>query len=269
MRRLNFGTLHMQQGTKSLAGALDLLKFFSAERREWRVTELAKAARLHKSQVSRILRTFEDYGFVQRSDGHYLLGRAFVTYASLLDSDAELIELARPFMEKLSVQTEGTVTLRICEAGETVTIDRVKSRHFHRVDYPLGFRLPLNASSSGKVFLAYMTPEERRGLYQAGCFQRFTNRTKTKLTALENDLSLIVQRGFALSDEEHLVGTRGLAAPIYGPAGHLQAALSLGLPKVLLPDEKILETGRRVRMAALDISRLLGYKPGGNGTKGR
>jgi DNA-binding IclR family transcriptional regulator len=90
-----------------------------------------------------------------------------------------------------------------------------------------------------------------------------------KLAPLEKDVSLVLQRGFALSDEEHLVGTRGLAAPISGPADRLQAALSLGLPKILLPDKMILETGRRVRKAALDISRLLGYKAGGNGTNGR
>jgi DNA-binding IclR family transcriptional regulator len=259
----------MQQGTKSLAGALDLLKFFAAERREWRVTELATTAGLHKSQVSRILRTFEDYGFVQKNGGQYRLGRAFAAYASLVEADGDLIELARPMMGKLSGQTQGTVALKIREGGETVTIDRVESRYFHRVDYPVGSRLPLNASSSGKVFLAHMTPEERRALYQAGCFRRFTDRTKTKLAPLEKVLSLVLQRGFALSDEEHLVGTRGVVAPIFGPADRLQAALTLGLPKVLLPDKMIMETGRRVRKAALDISRLLGHKVGGNGTNGR
>jgi IclR family acetate operon transcriptional repressor len=172
-------------------------------------------------------------------------------------------------MEKLSGQTQGTVALKIREGGETVTIDRVESRHFHRVDYPVGSRLPLNASSSGKVFLAHMSPEERRQLYRAGCFRRFTDKTKTKLAALDKDLSLVLLRGFALSDEEHLVGTRGLAAPIFGSADRLQAALSLGLPKVLLPDKMILETGRRVRKAALDISRLLGHKAAGNGTNRR
>jgi IclR family acetate operon transcriptional repressor len=250
----------MQQGTKSLVGALDLLNFFAAERREWRVTELATTAGLHKSQVSRILRTFEDYGFVQRNGGQYRLGRAFATYAALVEADGGLIELARAIMEKLSGQTQGTVALKIREGGETVTIDRVESRHFHRVDYPVGSRLPLNASSSGKVFLAHMSPEERRQLYRAGCFRRFTDKTKTKLAALDKDLSLVLQRGFALSDEEHLVGTRGLAAPIFGPADRLQAALSIGLPKVLLPDKMILETGRRVRKAALEISGALGYK---------
>ena len=40
-------------------GALKLLGFFVLDHREWRVTEPAQRAGLHKSQVSRILRTSE------------------------------------------------------------------------------------------------------------------------------------------------------------------------------------------------------------------
>jgi DNA-binding IclR family transcriptional regulator len=124
------------------------------------------------------------------------------------------------------------------------------------------------------VFLAHTAPEERRRLYRADASddslierrRRGDLELSRKLAPLEKDVSLALQRGFALSNEEHLVGTRGLAAPIFGPADRLQVALSLGLPKILLPDKMILETSRRVRKAALDISRLLGYKAGGNGT---
>jgi IclR family acetate operon transcriptional repressor len=259
----------MQQGTKSLSGALKLLGFFAADRREWRVSDLAATAGLHKSQVSRILRTFEAYGFTQRKARQYQLGRAFTTYASLVKTDSGLIELGRPIMERMSKQTHGTVMLKICEEGETVTIDRVESRHFLRLAYPVGLRLPLNASSSGKIFLAYMSPEERNRFYRAGCFRKFTGRTKTKLAALEKDLSAALRQGFAVSDEEHLLGARGVAAPIFGLGGTLEATLGLGLPKVLLPDKMIEEVGTIVRKAALDISLLLGHKPGGNRDNGK
>src|SRR4029077_12943642 len=171
-----------------------------------------------------------------------------------------LVDLARPIMERLSKQTQGTVMLKIREEGETVTIDRVESRHFLRLAYPIGLRLPLNASSSGKIFLAYMSPEEQNRLYRARCFRRFTGRTKTKLAALEGDLSAVLRRGFAVSDEEHLLGARGIAAPIFGPGDNLEATLALGLPKVLLPDKMIEQVASRVRKAAEEISLLLGYK---------
>ena len=259
----------MQQGTKSLGSALKLLAFFDADRREWRVTELAAKAGLHKSQVSRILRTFETHGFIRKKEGQYHLGSAFKAYAALAQADGGLAELARPIMEALSRKTQGTVLLKIREGGETVTIDRVESRHFLRLAYPVGLRLPLNASSSGKVFLAYMSPEERSRLYRTGCFRKFTGRTKTKLAALHRDISVVLRKGFALSDEEHLLGARGIAAPIFGRGGNLEATLSLGLPKVLLPDKIIEEVAATVRKAAFEMSLRLGYKRDGSSENGK
>ena len=157
-----------------------------------------------------------------KKEGHYLLGRAFKTYASLAETDGGVAELARPIMERLSQQTQGTVLLKIREGGETVTIDRVESQHFLRLAYPIGLRLPLNASSSGKVFLAYMSQKERDRLYRGGYFRKFTRKSKTELTALERDVSAVLRRGFAVSDEEHLLGARGIAAPIFGPTGNLE-----------------------------------------------
>jgi IclR family acetate operon transcriptional repressor len=255
----------MQQGTKSLAEALKLLKFFADKQDGWRVTQLAATAGVHKSRVSRVLRTFEAYGFVQRKDTTYQLGPAFKTYASLVNSDRALVDFARPIMEKLSRQTRGTALLKVRDGGETVTIERVESTHFLRLAYPLGLRLPLNASSSGKIFLAYMSPAERRQIYRTGFFRKFTAKTITNIMVLEKDLTAARRKGFALSDEEHLQGALGVAAPIFGPLGHIEATLGVGIPKVLLPDRKIANLGATVQRAAAEISLILGYRPGNNG----
>jgi DNA-binding IclR family transcriptional regulator len=113
-----------------------------------------------------------------------------------------------------------------------------------------------------------MSSGERSRLYEAGSFQKFTHRSKTELAVLEGDLSGMLRRGFALSDEEHLIGTRGVAAPIFGPSGNLEAALGVGLPKVLLPDKRIETVSASVRKAAAEISLLLGYKRTANIGKG-
>lgn len=157
-------------------------------------------------------------------------------------------------MEKLSGQSQGTVALKIHEGGETVTIDRVESRPFRCVDYPVGSRLPLNASSSVKVFLAHMTPEERRALYQAGCFRRFTDR-KPRPNSAVRETPFPSTAGGALpkrrgASRRH----QGVGAPIFGPADRLQAALTVALPKVLLPDKMTLEDWRTCAESAHSTS---------------
>ena len=258
--------LNVQPLVKSLSSALHLLGFFTSERREWRVTELAKKAGLHKSQVSRVLRTFEAYGFVERDSQKrsYRIGRAFQTYAGLVRTDEELLKVAHPIMETLNKQTQGTILLKVRDGGESITIERVESQHFLRLAYPVGLRLPLNASSSGKVFLAYMPRDEVKKLHREGFFRKFTTKTKTDFTALERDLIAVRRRGFALSDGEHLLGARAVAAPIFGSNGVVVASLGLGLPDVLFPKDKVEELGRAVRRAAKEMSILLGYRPGEN-----
>jgi DNA-binding IclR family transcriptional regulator len=247
---------------ESLSTALKLLRFFATDRQEWRVAELALISGLRKSQVSRILRTFERYGFVRRKDGQYELGQAFKEYASLARTGDGLVELARPVLERISKQTQATVMLKIREGAETITIDRVESQHFLRLAYPAGLRLPLNLSASGRIFLAHMPREERLQLYRLESFQKFTGRTKTKLAAFEEELSAVLRKGFAVSDEEHLLGIRGVAAPIFGRDGNLEATLGVGLPKALLPERMIGEIASMVRIAAAEISLLLGYRLG-------
>jgi IclR family pca regulon transcriptional regulator len=165
-------------------------------------------------------------------------------------------------LERISKQTQATVMLKIREGAETITIDRVESQHFLRLAYPAGLRLPLNLSASGRIFLAHMPREERLQLYRLESFQKFTGRTKTKLAAFEEELSAVLRKGFAVSDEEHLLGIRGVAAPIFGRDGNLEATLGVGLPRVLLPDRMIEETASIVRIAAAEISLLLGYRLG-------
>jgi IclR family KDG regulon transcriptional repressor len=252
--------LYIMQHIKALSTALGLLEFFTRNRNEWGVTELASKVGLHKSQVSRILRTFESYGFIQKHNGHYQLGRAFRTYASFVKNGPNLSIVARPIMEKLSKQTQGTVLLKVREGGESITIERVESQHFLRLSYPLGLRLPLNVSSSGKVLLAHMPRDEREQFYQGKYFQRFTGKTKTKAVDLEKDIVLVRRRGYAVSDEEHLLGARGVAAPIFGHNGQVDATLGVGLPTVLLPTKEIHEMGLTVQRAAREISVAIGYQ---------
>jgi DNA-binding IclR family transcriptional regulator len=164
-------------------------------------------------------------------------------------------------MEKLNGETQGTVFLKVREAGETITIDRIESRHFLRLTQPIGLRLPLNATSSGKVFLAYMSMPEVREIFQRDSFRRFTVKTKVDLTKLDDEFVEIRRRGFAESHEEYMLGTWGVAAPIFSSKLAVVATIGLGLPTILFPKKRVAELGIAVRRAAEKISVLLGAHP--------
>ncbi len=71
---------------------------------------------------------------------------------------------------------------------------------------------------------------------------------------------MIRQRGFSFDDEEHLVGTRCVASPIYDQHAESLGAISLAGPVSRLTDERIKHLGPLVAHTAEDLTRRLGGK---------
>ena len=89
---------------------------------------------------------------------------------------------------------------------------------------------------------------------------RLTARTITHIEALLKRLSDIRARGYSIDDGETEEGLTGLAAPVRGPGGVVEAALVIAGPGTRV----LAEHGRRwapvVVAAADEISASLGYR---------
>ena len=66
--------------------------------------------------------------------------------------------------------------------------------------------------------------------------------------------------GFAYDDEEHELGVRCAAAPIFDLNGRIAAALSVSGPSVRLSDRRMESVRDLVRDSALEISRRMGFE---------
>jgi IclR family acetate operon transcriptional repressor len=87
--------------------------------------------------------------------------------------------------------------------------------------------VPVHCSASGKVFLAQMTPAQRRRLLAHAPLERCTPNTLTEPVELERELRRVARDGFAVDDEEFLPGLvcLAVAVPASGRASSLCVAL--------------------------------------------
>jgi IclR family acetate operon transcriptional repressor len=69
----------------------------------------------------------------------------------------------------------------------------------------VGQRTPLHATSSGKVFLAHMDPDQLDALPAEG-LETHTPHTIVDPPTLKRELALVRERGFAWSIDEHELG---------------------------------------------------------------
>ena len=91
--------------------------------------------------------------------------------------------------------------------------------------------------------------------------QQFTEKTLTTLPALLADLQAIRERGYAIDDEEHDLGVRCIAAPIFNWDDQPIAAISISAPSNRMTEEVRQKLAPKLMNAAEEISGLLGKKP--------
>ena len=245
---------------QSLTRALTLLERLSEADTGMHLTDLSYQLGMPAATVHRLLSTFEELDFVEQDpdEGSWFIGLKAFTVGNAFLKRRDFVASARPHMQALVDECGETVNLGVIDDGEVVFISQVESQEVMRMIVRLGSRSPIHASGVGKAMLANM-PEQRvtRILQQRG-LARYTDRTIDNPAMLRDELEQVRQHGYALDDEEHAVGLRCVAAPIFDENGQALAAISLSGPKARIVDGRLGEMGNAVRQTAAEITRELG-----------
>jgi IclR family acetate operon transcriptional repressor len=122
----------------------------------------------------------------------------------------------------------------------------------------LGSRVPLHASGVGKAIFAALPDEQIEAILKVKGLPRITENTITAPETMWASVRVIRQRGYSFDDEEHLIGTRCVASPIYDEHAEVLGAISLAGPVSRLPDTRIKLLGPVVAHIAEDITKKLG-----------
>lgn len=249
-------------GTQSIQRALSLLKAFTDEQPEWKLTELAQAVDLNKSTAFRILTALESEELIarDRETDTYRLGPAMITFGGRALRHNRLRDVTRPVLKELAAATNETAALEILIGAEVLIVDEVLGGHVMTGAQSIGTRWPAYTTSTGKAMLAALTAEEvARRLPET--LPAWTSRTIRTREALMADLAATRERGYAVADEELEAGLVAVGAPLRNYDGDIIGAISLAGPSLRLTPEQRAAYGRRVQEAARRISTWLGFPP--------
>ena len=243
--------------------ALEVLECFSNEKPEWGITELSRRTGLGKSRVFRILKTLEGRGFAEKNPGtgHYRMGLKVFELGQVVGGTIGLRGGVAPILLDLSERTGGTSVLRILDKGELLTLNVVTSTRMLHATPSVGARHPIYYGACGKVFLAFMDPREERRLLKSVHFRKFTHATITSHAGLDRELEKVRRVGYALSEEETVLGVRAIALPVRDREGTVAASIGLSFPTPYFPPEKTEEIAAAVQKVTDRASLILGYRP--------
>jgi DNA-binding IclR family transcriptional regulator len=242
---------------QSLVKGLMVLSLFDKVRSEWTLDEIAEAVGVPRMTAYRLVKTMEGVGYlVCDQTSRYHLGPAVLaaTCASV-DRYAELVKVARPYLEDLAGATGETVTFAVEIDGLPVEVDEIlTSRPFTR-PHAIGRIFGHTNTAHGKVFIASKSPAERQKI----SFEVTTPQSIADQDTLSAELEQVLREGVAYNFEERDIGICAVATPVRDQAGRVVASIA-----VLAPPGRFGATEREaftaaVKQSAGELSAFLGY----------
>jgi DNA-binding IclR family transcriptional regulator len=224
------------------------------------VTEIAAKLGVHKSTVSRLIAVLEARGFVEQvSDrGKYRLGFAITRLARSTNARLDLVKQSQAACDALAADSGETTNVAILDGDRIVNVAEAVGPAGIALRTWIGQSCPAHATSSGKVLLAALPADDLRERL-AATLESFTDETVTTRSALEAELQIARERGWASVREELEVGLNAVAAPVCDSDANVVAALSVSGPSYRLGEEQFDDIAKRAIAAAETISRRLGW----------
>lgn len=230
------------------------------------VGRIAAELGVHQSTASRLVAALAAHDLVERpvEGGPVRLGVGLLRLAAATRSRLEIAVVGGPICDRLAQELGETVNLAVYRSGAAVNLYQAQGARTVALHDWVGDATVLHATSSGKVLLAHLPPAQRDAVLE-GTLERFTPRTILDPAVLRAQLREVAARGWAAAEEEFEEGLNAVAAEIRGPEGEVVAALSAAGPAYRLGHERLPGAAQQVQVAAAEISRRLGHRPGAAG----
>jgi DNA-binding IclR family transcriptional regulator/sugar lactone lactonase YvrE len=251
------------EGTAALDKALDVLDAIGNAPHGLGQAELGARLQLPRTTLYRLLATLVARGLVRRDPLRrvYCLGFRCVEYARAAYAMPDLVAAAGIELRGLRDLTGETAYLAVLDGREVLSLERCDGAHAHRSSSALGERKPLHCTSQGKALLSALPEAERDALVRDLPLPAVTPRSITDRRRLQAELRLTATRGYALDDEEIVLGVRCVGAPVIDPQGQVRGAISVAGPAFRLTLERLELLGAEVAQAARRIGAQLGARP--------
>ena len=233
-----------------------------AENGEMGLMEISAALDLHKSTVHRLLMSLVYMGYAKQDETtqKYMLSYKIVNMAGKILDRMDILQVAKPYLERLSdlsgeavhlVQREGNHILYIYKIEAKVGTIRMVSH--------VGMIHPMYCSGVGKAIMATLPEREVKQIWNESVIEKKTDKTVTDYDEMQKLLEEVRKNGYALDDEENEKGVRCIAACLHGYQNEAKYAFSISGPTSRMTRERVMELAVDVKKVQEELSRELGY----------
>jgi DNA-binding IclR family transcriptional regulator len=221
------------------------------------ISDLGAVLELPPSTVHGIVKSLRAHGLVVKEPHgqRYMLGPTLLQLSNVYLDTLDVRARAMRWTGDLAERTGMAVRMGVEFFSEVIVIHHEPRPDGTRQMPETGLTIPAHASALGKVLLAYR-PEFKESVAAKGPLRSLTAETITDTDELDKALSEVLATGWALEDEEAVLGESSVAVPVADRDGEAVAAIAVVMPASDSPVPDSVLT--LLREAARNVSRELG-----------
>ena len=183
---------------QSIQRAIDIMNCFNENVHELSLKEISEKVNLSKSTVHGIVSTLLKNSYLEQNEknSNYSLGPAFIEKSFIVNEDVLIKNIGHKYLVKISEEFSVTVNLFL-----------FKREHLTKI--------PLNASASGKLALAYSKDVNIDKIFSKNLLYKYTNSTIIDRETLIEEIYKIREDGYSLERSEVELGIYCISVPIF------------------------------------------------------
>lgn len=254
--------MKVSKGINSVEVGIRVLDVLARSGAPMALRDVSRASGLSPSQAHRYLASLIRQSMVVQDphSGFYDLGPTAVRIGLAALNRLEPVQVAEEGLETLATQIRETMMMAIWGETGPVAVRWKRGSRLLFASVGLGTTFPLLASTTGRLFLAFMPREATKSVLETELAQASAAARKRAEAGLDRMIETIRGDGY-LEAESHLApGIWAASAPVFDSQGQLVAGLTI----IGLEDDPARERRRSVealRQVAAEASQRLGAAP--------
>jgi IclR family transcriptional regulator, acetate operon repressor len=237
---------------------LDILDAVASSPKPLSATEINEELKLPKATAHRLCAELEARGYLLKQ----INGKSYVPGNRLRDVAFGVLANARFSATRQAILT------RLAEAvGETCNIaypdglymaysDRVETKAPLRLQFPIGMRVPLYCTASGKLYLSTLPKSRRKSIISKLHLEKLAKNTITDVDVLLAEIDMIDKRQVSVDNQELYDDIIAIAVPIKDRHGRFYSSLAIQAPASRISTDNSDRYVPLLREAAEELSRL-------------
>ncbi|WP_415381922.1 IclR family transcriptional regulator [Halosimplex sp. TS25] len=203
-----------------------------------RIDDVSEALDIPTSTAHVHLKTLESVGYVVRDADGYRLSCRFLRDGVTLRGRKNVYRATKAEIDALAETTGEVANLGIEENGQRVILYQAEGTEAVYDNAPIGEYTNMHWTALGKAMLAHLPESYVDQIVETYGLPGARDATITDRDRLDEELARILDRNYALEDEERREGIRSLASPIVVD-DTVVGAISVSGPKERLDDDRI------------------------------